>query len=51
MERYSLLHGMIEVMLNLVKHETERIDWRFLELACGNGNFLIRVLQRKLCRT
>ena len=35
-------------MLDLVKHETERIDARFLEPACGSGNFLVRVLQRKL---
>jgi MmeI, DNA-methyltransferase domain len=39
---------MVEAMLNLVKPETERIDSRFLEPACGSGNFLIRVLQRKL---
>jgi len=35
-------------MLDLVKGESERIDSRFLEPACGSGNFLIRVLQRKL---
>jgi hypothetical protein len=35
-------------MLDLVKHETERIDSRFLEPACGNGNFLAEVLHRKL---
>lgn len=35
-------------MLNLVKDETERIDSRFLEPACGSGNFLVRILQRKL---
>lgn len=35
-------------MLDLVKHETERIDSRFLEPACGSGNFLVRILQRKL---
>jgi hypothetical protein len=39
---------MVEAMLNLVKDETERIDSRFLEPACGSGNFLIPVLQRKL---
>jgi hypothetical protein len=39
---------MVEGMLNLVKDETERIDSRFLEPACGSGNFLVRVLQRKL---
>ena len=35
-------------MLDLVKDETERIDSRFLEPACGNGNFLVPILQRKL---
>lgn len=39
---------MVEVMLDLVKGETERIDSRFLEPACGSGNFLVRILQRKL---
>lgn len=39
---------MVEAMLNLVKGETERIDSRFLEPACGNGNFLASVLRRKL---
>ena len=39
---------VIEAMLNLVKDETERIDSRFLEPACGSGNFLVRILQRKL---
>ncbi|MBS1841003.1 MAG: N-6 DNA methylase [Acidobacteria bacterium] len=39
---------MVEAMLNLVKDETERIDSRFLEPACGSGNFLVPVLQRKL---
>lgn len=35
-------------MLDLVKGETERIDSRFLEPACGSGNFLVQILQRKL---
>src|SRR3546814_13980295 len=35
-------------MLDLVKGETERIDSRFLEPACGSGNFLVPILQRKL---
>lgn len=39
---------MVEAMLNLVKGETERIDSRFLEPACGSGNFLVRILRRKL---
>ena len=39
---------MVEAMLDLVKPETERIDSRFLDPACGSGNFLTKVLQRKL---
>lgn len=39
---------MVEAMLDLVKDETSRIDSRFLEPACGSGNFLVRILQRKL---
>jgi hypothetical protein len=39
---------MVESMLDLVKEETERIDSRFLEPACGSGNFLVRILKRKL---
>jgi len=38
----------INAMLDLVKHETERIDSRFLEPACGHGNFLTAILERKL---
>jgi hypothetical protein len=39
---------VVEAMLDLVKEETERIDSRFLEPACGSGNFLVEVLRRKL---
>jgi len=39
---------IVESMLDLVKGETERIDSRVLEPACGSGNFLVRILQRKL---
>jgi len=39
---------MVEDMLDLVKDESERIDSRFLEPACGSGNFLKVVLGRKL---
>jgi hypothetical protein len=42
---------LVEKMLDLVKGETERIDSRFLEPACGSGNFLVPVLQRKLAAT
>ena len=38
----------VKAMLDLVKDETERIESRFLEPACGNGNFLAEVLERKL---
>jgi hypothetical protein len=39
---------MVENMLDLVKEESERIDSRVLEPACGSGNFLVAVLARKL---
>ena len=39
---------MVEAMLDLVKGESERIDSRFLESACGDGNFLTQILRRKL---
>ena len=38
----------VSAMLDLVKPETERIDSRFLEPACGHGNFLAEILRRKL---
>jgi len=38
----------VNAMLDLVKQETERIDSRFLEPACGHGNFLAEILRRKL---
>lgn len=40
--------GLVNDMLDLVAGECERIESRFLEPACGNGNFLAEVLQRKL---
>jgi hypothetical protein len=39
---------LVEAMLDLVKDETQRIDSRFLEPACGSGNFMVKILQRKL---
>jgi hypothetical protein len=39
---------MVEAMLDVVKAESERIDARVLEPACGSGNFLVAVLRRKL---
>ena len=39
---------LVDAMLDLVKDETERLDSRFLEPACGSGNFLTKILKRKL---
>jgi hypothetical protein len=39
---------MVSAMLDQVKWDAERIDARFLEPACGSGNFLVEVLRRKL---
>ena len=39
---------MVDAMLDLVKDESERIDARFLEPACGSGNFLVKIMKRKL---
>lgn len=39
---------LVEAMLDLVKDESERINSRFLESACGSGNFLTQILKRKL---
>ena len=38
----------VKAMCDLVKQETERIESRFLEPACGDGNFLAEILTRKL---
>ena len=38
----------VKAMCDLVKDECERIDSRFLEPACGDGNFLAEILTRKL---
>lgn len=38
----------IDNMLDLVKNESENISSRFLEPACGDGNFLAAILKRKL---
>jgi len=42
------LPGLVNDMLDVVANECERIDSRFLEPACGNGNFLAEVFRRKL---
>lgn len=39
---------MVDDMLDAMSGETERIDCRVLEPACGSGNFLVAVLRRKL---
>ena len=46
-EVYTPEH-LVNAMLDLVKNETQRIDSRFLEPACGHGNFLVEILRRKL---
>ena len=38
----------VKAMCDLVNDETQRIDSRFLEPACGDGNFLAEILDRKL---
>ena len=38
----------VNAMLDLVKQETERVNSRFLEPACGDGNFVVEILRRKL---
>lgn len=38
----------VKAMCDMVDHETKRIDSRFLEPACGDGNFLAEILTRKL---
>jgi len=40
--------NIVEAMLDLVKHETENIESRLMEPACGDGNFLSKILERKL---
>jgi hypothetical protein len=39
---------LVDAMLDVVKDESERLDSRFLEPACGSGNFLTKILKRKL---
>ena len=38
----------VNAMLDLVKDESYRIEATFLEPACGDGNFLIKILKRKI---
>lgn len=38
----------VKAMCDLVENETARIDSTFLEPACGDGNFLVEILRRKL---
>ena len=39
---------IVNDMLDLVYQETQRIESRFLEPACGDGNFLASILSRKI---
>lgn len=43
-----LMITKVKAMCDLVKDECVRIDSRFLEPACGDGNFLVEILNRKL---
>ena len=38
----------VSAMLNLLEPITSKLDSRFLEPSCGNGNFLVSILDRKL---
>lgn len=38
----------VTAMLDLVKNCSDNIDSRFLEPSCGNGNFLVAILNRKM---
>lgn len=38
----------VKAMLDLVKDESYRIEATFLEPACGTGNFLVEILERKM---
>lgn len=40
-------HVLVEAMLDLVAGEANRLESRFLEPACGSGNFLVQILRRK----
>jgi hypothetical protein len=46
-EVYTPEH-LVRAMVDLVDEEVRRIDARVLEPACGNGNFLVDILRRKL---
>lgn len=39
---------LVKEMLDMVKDEAEKVESRFLEPGCGNGNFLVEILERKL---
>ena len=46
-EVYTSAHE-VNAMINLVKQEIEQIKSRFLETACGNGNFFIEIIACRL---
>ena len=48
MVKFFTAEREVKAMCDLVKQETEQIDSRFLESACGDGNFLAEILSRKL---
>ncbi len=39
---------IVDSMLDQVKDESYKVESRFLEPSCGNGNFAVRILERKL---
>lgn len=38
----------VNAMLDLVGDSTHKVETTFLEPSCGNGNFLVRILDRKM---
>ena len=48
MAKFLLLKKEIENMIELLKTELVRPESRFLEPACGDGNFLVEILKKKI---
>ena len=40
--------SVVDRMLELVCRETAKVDFRFVEPACGNGDLLVQILERRL---
>jgi len=38
----------VNAMLNLIGDSSYSIDFRYLEPSCGNGNFIVAILERKM---